>query len=237
MHFAQTAIIVATSLFATLACTVPGRSQTTATNSHVQHATLEARHAPVGATPVEDRTASLAQQVADLQARVRKVEGASGEGRPGDDSRGGVPIAAAAPTGMAAMTTGSGGGATMMEDCKKRMQERKAMMAEMAAQDTALSQQVAKLNSAPEDQKLDLIAATLTRLVEQRVAMAPRMEQMHSEMMQHMMEHMQMGKDSMEKCPMIKGMKDMKDMKGMKDMKDMKDMKSDASGGAGTTRE
>jgi hypothetical protein len=39
-----------------------------------------------------------------------------------------------------------------------------------------------------------------------------QMEKMYGEMMKHMMEHMQMGKESMSKCPMMKGMKDMKTM-------------------------
>jgi hypothetical protein len=40
-----------------------------------------------------------------------------------------------------------------------------------------------------------------------------------------MMQHMQMGKDSMSQCPMMKDMKGMKDMKDMKEMKDMQDRK------------
>jgi len=47
-------------------------------------------------------------------------------------------------------------------------------------------------------------------MAEQRVAMDARKAKMDEEMMQHM----QMGKDSMSQCPM------MKDMKGMKDMGD-----------------
>jgi hypothetical protein len=40
---------------------------------------------------------------------------------------------------------------------------------------------------------------------------------MHEEMMDHMMQHMQMGKESMSQCPMMGGMKGMKGMKGMDD--------------------
>jgi hypothetical protein len=80
------------------------------------------------------------------------------------------------------------------------------MMADMKAQDAELTAQVAKMNSAPQDQKLDLIAAVVTRMVEQRIAMDERKAKMHDEMMQHMMQHMQMGKESMTKCPMMKGM-------------------------------
>jgi hypothetical protein len=35
------------------------------------------------------------------------------------------------------------------------------------------------------------------------------MEKMHEEMMLHMMQHMQKGKESMSQCPMMKGMMDM----------------------------
>ena len=53
------------------------------------------------------------------------------------------------------------------------------------------------------------MAAVITRMVEQRIAMDARMAKMQEEMMQHMMQHMQMGKESMSQCPMMKGMKDM----------------------------
>jgi len=33
------------------------------------------------------------------------------------------------------------------------------------------------------------------------------MEKMHDEMTKHMLEHMQMGKESVSQCPMMKGMK------------------------------
>lgn len=51
-----------------------------------------------------------------------------------------------------------------------------------------------------------VIAAVLTSLVEQRIAMHAGMEKMQGKMMQHMMQHMQMGKGSMMKCPMMKEM-------------------------------
>lgn len=65
------------------------------------------------------------------------------------------------------------------------------------------------MNSAPENKKLGLMAAVATRIAEQRTAMNVRMEKMHSGMMEHMMQHMGMGKDSMAQCPMMKGMGDM----------------------------
>ena len=99
--------------------------------------------------------------------------------------------------------------AKMMERCQEMKDQKQKMMAEMKVHDAELTAQVAEMNSAPADKKLDLIAAVVTHMVELRTAMHARMEKMQGEMMQHMMQHMQMGKDSMAKCPM------MKDMKGM----------------------
>ena len=100
----------------------------------------------------------------------------------------------------------------MMERCQQMKEQKEKMMAEMKAQDAELTTQVAAMNSAPDDKKVGLMATIVTHLVEQRAAMDEQMEKMHGEMMKHMMEHMQMGKESMSKCPM---MKDMKGMKGM----------------------
>jgi hypothetical protein len=94
----------------------------------------------------------------------------------------------------------------MMERCEEMKAQRDKMMAEMKAQDADLTAQVARMNSAPDNKKLDLIAAVVTRMAEQRTAMHARMEKMHSGMMEHMTQHMQMGKDSMAQCPMMKGM-------------------------------
>ena len=58
---------------------------------------------------------------------------------------------------------------------------------------------------------VDLMAAVLTHMVEQRITMDARKAKMEEEMMKHMMQHMQMGKESMSQCPMMKGMKNMDD--------------------------
>jgi hypothetical protein len=95
----------------------------------------------------------------------------------------------------------------MMEGCEEMKGQRDQMMAEMKAQNADLTAQVAKMNSAPDNKKLGLMAAVVTRMAEQRTAMNARMETMHSGMMGHMMQHMEMGKkDSMAQCPMMKGM-------------------------------
>jgi hypothetical protein len=99
--------------------------------------------------------------------------------------------------------------AKMMEHCQMMKEQKQKMMEDMKAQDAELAEQVARMNSAPEDKKLGLIAAVVTRMVEQRTAMNARMADMQEKMMIHMMEHMQMGKESMSQCPMMKGMKGM----------------------------
>ena len=99
----------------------------------------------------------------------------------------------------------------MTERCQEMKTKKDKMMADMKAQDAELTEQVAKMNSAPEDKKMGLMAAVLTHMVEQRIAMDARKAKMEEEMMQHMMQHMQMGKESMSQCPMMKGMKDMND--------------------------
>lgn len=95
----------------------------------------------------------------------------------------------------------------MMEGCQEMMEKKQEMMAEMMAMDVELAAQVEKMNSAPADKKLDLIAAVITRMVEQRTAMHARKAEMQEEMMTHMMQQMQMGKNPMSQCPMMKGMK------------------------------
>ena len=97
--------------------------------------------------------------------------------------------------------------AKMMERCQK-------MKEDMKAQDAELTEHVARMNRAPEDKKMGLMAAVITHMVEQRITMDARKAKMEEEMMQHMMEHIQMGKDSMSQCPMMKGMKGMDEKSG-----------------------
>lgn len=102
----------------------------------------------------------------------------------------------------------------MAQSCQEMKDQKQKMMAEMKTQDSALTEQVAKMNGAPEDKKLDMLSAVVTKMVEQRTTMNARMEKMHEQMMQHMMQHMQMGKESMSQCPMMKGMKGMDENSG-----------------------
>jgi hypothetical protein len=99
----------------------------------------------------------------------------------------------------------------MKEQCQQMKEQKQKMKEDMKAQNAELTEQVAKMNSAPEDKKMSLMADVVTHMVEQRIAMDARKAKMEEEMMQHMMQHMQIGKESMSQCPMMKGMKGMDD--------------------------
>ena len=100
----------------------------------------------------------------------------------------------------------------MMERCQEMKEQKQKMKDDMKVQDAQLTEQLAEMNRAPEDKKMGLMAAVITHMVEQRIAMDAQKAKMEEAMMQHMMQHMQMGKESMSQCPMMKGMKDMKGM-------------------------
>ncbi len=97
-------------------------------------------------------------------------------------------------------------GKQMMEHCQAMKEQKEKVAADMKVQDTELAAQVAQMNQAPADKKLGLLSAIVTRMVEQRTAMHAQMAKAQEGMMRHMMEHMQMGKESMAQCPMMKEM-------------------------------
>ena len=99
----------------------------------------------------------------------------------------------------------------MMAHCEEMKAQKQKMKDDSKAQDAELTEQISKMNSAPEDKKVALMAAVITHMTEQRIAMDARKAKMEEEMMKHMMQHMQMDKDSMAKCPMMKGMKEIDD--------------------------
>lgn len=96
---------------------------------------------------------------------------------------------------------------TMMERCQEMMKKKQKLEEDIKAQDAQLIEQLREMNRAPEDKKVDLMAAVLTQMVEQRITMDARKAKMEEEMMQHMMEHIMMGKESLSQCPMMKSMK------------------------------
>ncbi len=79
--------------------------------------------------------------------------------------------------------------AKMMACCKEMSQQHEKLIAEMKAQDAELATQVAQMNSAPDDKKLNLLAAIVTRMTEQRATMNEKMATMQDNMMKHMMMH------------------------------------------------
>ncbi|MEX2189883.1 MAG: hypothetical protein WEB33_04190 [Bacteroidota bacterium] len=100
-------------------------------------------------------------------------------------------------------------GKMMMEHCKDMKEQKQKMKEDMKAQDAKLTDRLAAMNGAPEGRKMVLMAEVITLVAEQRITMNARHATMEEEMMKHMMEHMQMGGESMSKCPMMKGMKSM----------------------------
>jgi len=61
--------------------------------------------------------------------------------------------------------------AEMMSRCQEMKEQKQKMKEDMDAQDAQLIKQLAEMNSAPEHKKMDLMAAVLTQMVEQRIAM------------------------------------------------------------------
>ena len=98
----------------------------------------------------------------------------------------------------------------MAAKCQAMMAERDKMMTDMKAADQRLDGLVATMNTASGGEKMAATATVVTEKVTQDRAMRDGMMKMQHDMMGHMMEHMQAGKDSMASCPMMKQMGSMK---------------------------
>ncbi len=96
----------------------------------------------------------------------------------------------------------------MMEGCQEMKAAKQSLKQDTQTQNDALTEQLAAMNRAPESAKMGLMAAVVTKMAEQRITMDARKAKMEEEMMKHMMQHMQMGKESMAQCPMMKEMGD-----------------------------
>ena len=94
----------------------------------------------------------------------------------------------------------------MAPKCEAMMAEKQTMMTEMKAADQRLDALVVTMNAASGPAKADATAAVVSEMATQRRTMRDGMMKMHEDMMAHMMEHMQAGKDSMAMCPMMKKM-------------------------------
>jgi hypothetical protein len=97
------------------------------------------------------------------------------------------------------------------------------LAADVKSQDAELTELVVKMNRASGDKQMTLMATVITQIVEQQVAMNQRTAKMEDATMAHMMEHMQMGKDSMALCPMMTDMNDKIGMAAMPGMKSTDD--------------
>jgi len=84
-----------------------------------------------------------------------------------------------------------------MENCQAMHQQKQQMLDDRKVENTELTGLLANMNSAPDDKKVGLMAAVITRMVEQRVAMDARKAKLEEMLMQHM----QMGSQIMPKEP------------------------------------
>ncbi len=73
-----------------------------------------------------------------------------------------------------------------MENCHSMPAQKQKMLDDMKAQDAGLTEELAKMNSAPDDKKVGLMAAVVTHIVEQRIAMDARKAKIEEMMMLHM---------------------------------------------------
>lgn len=96
----------------------------------------------------------------------------------------------------------------MMEHCEGILAQKQKLQADQKAQAAELTVQIAMMNSSPDDKKVGLMAAVITHMTEQQITMDGRKATMEEDMMQHLMQHVCMGKDSLSQCPLIQSMKD-----------------------------
>jgi len=86
------------------------------------------------------------------------------------------------------------------KSCQAMAAEKQKLMQDMTAEDAQLTKQVARMNSAPADRKMSLMAAIITSMVTQRTVMNARQAKMQEDMTQHMIQHIQMGAESLAQC-------------------------------------
>jgi len=106
----------------------------------------------------------------------------------------------------------------MMGYCREMIEHRQQMNEAFKTQNAALTEQLAKLKSAPDDKKMEQMTALVTLIAEQQIAMNAHRENMHDLMTKHMLRHVELGQKSMEDCPILK-MKDTDDKKDDTDTK------------------
>ena len=92
-----------------------------------------------------------------------------------------------------------------MKSCQAMTAEKQKLAKDLQAQDAELNRQVARMNRAPANRKMDLMAAIITRLVTQCTVTNARQAKLQEGMIQHVAQHIQMGKESLSQCAVIKG--------------------------------
>ena len=102
-----------------------------------------------------------------------------------------------APTGKPGMMDDK-----MMAHCVDMMQKHDQMKADFKAEDAKLDDLVTKMNTSTGADRVEAMGAVVTELSAQHKAQRTKTEAMQSDMMKHMMEHMQSGKP-MSMCPMM----------------------------------
>ena len=115
-------------------------------------------------------------------------------------------IAAQTPTAHHAAVAKAKPTPAVEAKCQAMMAEHEKMMADMKAADHRLDDFVATMNAASGTEKMAATATVVTEKVTQDRTMRDGMMKMQQDMMGHMMEHMQAGKESMASCPMMKQM-------------------------------
>ncbi len=91
------------------------------------------------------------------------------------------------------------------ERCHHFRAMREKMLERMKANDAELQKMVAKMNKAPENKKVDMMAAIVTKMAEQRHKMLERMEAMNARMLQRYNRYQEMSKKGASAQPMLKG--------------------------------
>jgi hypothetical protein len=93
----------------------------------------------------------------------------------------------------------------MLEQCRAMKVQKQKMHTDMQSQSDQLSRQLETMNRAPREEKLELLSSVVTEMVEQQTTMNARKAKMDDEMMKHLLQHMQAGKESLAQCPLLQG--------------------------------
>jgi hypothetical protein len=94
----------------------------------------------------------------------------------------------------------------MMNHCQAMQSQRQKMQTDMQAQADQLAAKLETMERAPREEKLELLASVVTLMAQQQSTRNAHQAKMEESMMKHMMEHMEMGKESLTQCPLMKGM-------------------------------